>query len=500
MFPRNEFSCLLHFDYFLNDIVTCICAMALAFAWPDESLKIFNSSDQIGTYFSEEFLSVPDCMLETPIDTASPSPTTIFPPDSFSYLWDCAFFTIITKQFRLGRLPMKNVTYLIDNHADLTLARATWITTIISTFLVDHCDNSESCTNKHACSLNSLAINESLINMNQMNSCVESICAGHVGMEADTDIAGIGVFASYIIQAVVVLLCALLLTCLMFVKSGNSARALTTTLSETANQRKIASERISSRRQKLFDALIKILTDFHMSGCYFSISISIAALIELKLQDTRYTIDQLALVTAGGPSIFFPTLSFYILASVSSTRKSWYLYILSFITWTLGLSVALNPQMHHLRARVSHGILFTSIEYSSSCGNSSPDDICGHSWPQLHLEYTFYYTFCIPIMFGLTIWQFSCWKPINKMIIWLRHSRLLSATIHIIAIHLFVVPIYVFFKGIFILVSNKSINMTWNFGQIIAVSIWIPTIAGLITHYAKSTAFLEAKNILDETV
>ena len=481
---------------------------------------VLTAQDPGQAYFSAQGnlsynLGLPDCLNETAPGTNSsgcPSdcvdPTTIFTPtyNSLNNLYHCAMYTWITRDFRLGSLSETNNTYLAINHVDTSLSHAGAVTSTVSTCLAAYCESLSDCKARHVnpCAASELSINGSVIDSLQTNTCVQAICDSHPQPQANTDIAGIGMLAAYIIQVGLMILSALVLLGLWcaHMKVGQSLyqrqpqdhayvgvaaesedRPVLPTLNET---------RIPVTK-RLEGALLVALVDFLKAQCFLAIAISIAALILVNSQrESLGEINQLALVTASGVCILPTTFNLYLLATFNPTRKSWFLYGLSLWTWVLGYSVALSPQMAALNRlnKVETPYLYDS-SFPNACGNFSPLNLCGNFVPPNERpEYTFYYTLCLPVMVGLTVWQttsisrvstfFEATFPLKPR----GYSWLIHGVLHVAALSFFAVPLYLFFQSISQLFQYGSVSTMWGFGQIVAVTVWIPTVAGFVNSYA----------------
>ena len=439
-------------------------------------------------------------------------PVTIFGPTGAQFgLFDCVLYTNITNAFRAGSLSGANKTYLTTKHVDTSLAHAADVTSTISTCLSEYCESLDDCKNRNTnvCSAPELSINGSMLDADKVGLCVQSICTSHPGLQANTDIAGIGILAAYIFQIGIALLSALVLLGLVCFKKDddghisngmnsdyNALASVTAENPDTSiNPRHAQKPREKvSRTKRLYGALLVALVDFLKAQCFLAMAISIAALILLNSKGSLSMLDQMALVTASGVGVLPTTFNLYILATFNPTRKSWFLYVLSLCTWILGFSVALSPQMAALNRRNKLTDLTVSPSFDrkfpNACGNISPVNICpAYHQPNLKPEYTFCYALCLPIMLGLTVWQLSSDSRISAFLntLPIRRPRdfpwFWSTILHLGAMGFFAAPIYLFFKSISDLFTNNAVNTVWSFGQIIAVTVWIPTLTGLVNSY-----------------
>lgn len=474
----------------------------MSYPWPPVYNGVLDAQDPGQAYFSRSNLGSPDCITNIPQGTERSAcsdcvePTTIFGSASTDYgIYHCALYTYVTNDFRLGALSEADKNYLITNQVNTSLARAATITSTISTCLAEYCENLGNCKKMNVCSVAELNINGSILDADKVGSCVQSIFASHPEPEVNTDIAGIGILAAYIVQIGIALLIALILLGLVCFRKNDDVNS--------ANQSVEPKQQGASRMKRFHDALLVALVEFLKAQCFLAMAISIAALVLVDSHDSLSMLDQMALVTASGVGILPTTFSLYILATFNPTRKSWFLYGLSLCTWILGFSVALSPHMAALnrRNKITDAWAFDN-EFPNACGNASPIHLCYTARrPDLKPEYTFYYTLCLPIMLGLTIWQLSSISRISTFLdaIPIKKPRdtpwFWSVILHLGTIGLFVVPVYLFFKSISDLFSNYTVNSTWSFGQIIAVTVWIPTVAGLVNSFVDGVDVAHTKQL-----
>ncbi|KAF2795368.1 hypothetical protein K505DRAFT_324099 [Melanomma pulvis-pyrius CBS 109.77] len=449
-------------------------------------------------------------------------------------LWECALYPNVTNDFRLGILSEAQNASLITDHVDTSLAKAAAVTSTISSCLSAFCEGLEGCKQKspHVCSASSLSINGSMVNMDTMDICIQSICTSHPQPLTNTDIAGIGIVSSYIIQIGIALLSPLALIILKYLWKAGSRHASTSCgspIREAAElqagtkgkdvkapikhqYKAIHGQRIeplegteiqqaletqgdaefeqatesqeTSKAPKLYNALISALVEFLKAQCFLAIAVSTAALVVLNSQSQIGLLDATALGATSGISIIPITFNLYILATFNTDRndpkrKSWYLYGLSLCCWILGLCVVLSPQMfkenkQNKSSQTSATTLFDS-QYPNACGNASPINICpGSVPPDVHPEYAFYYTLCLPSMIGLTIWQLSTLSYISQPLsaLFYKDSRpilLRFRLLHLFALGFFVAPFCFFFMSIYDLFKYDAVSFEWSFGQIIAI-------------------------------
>ena len=416
------------------------------------------------------------------------------------YIEYCAHYTQLTNEYRMNTISAANRSCLDDHHIDTSAATAVQVVQTIVPCLTAYCEGSTACKTQEAfpCLQESLAFGGQMLSADAVDACTDQICASHPALQANPDIAGIGMISSYIIQLGLALLIAL---SLLVLSISPGLRNITM----TANPRTLSkdqeskpgkeSHRDAPQHHKLYESIKQALVAFLLAQNFLALAISIAALQTLNSRGALGPLDEVALGSASG-SVILPTVfGLYTLASFYGGSQSWYLFTLSLLSWVLGLSIVLGPQMVRLSAqnRSSAPLYAVNAQSPRVCGNVAPGSICGNLNPNLHPEYAFYYTLCIPIMLGLTVWQFSTLQTVSDLLdsnfpksFRAKWQGILLFIMHVGAIGFFAAPSYFFFQSIADLLSNDAVNKTWGFGQIVAVLATVPTVVEFIHTYVES--------------
>lgn len=128
-----------------------------------------------------------------------------------------------------------------------------------------------------------------------------------------------------------------------------------------------------------------------------------------------------------------------------------------------------------------------SPQHPNACVNASPTNLCRDVRnAEVHPEYAFSYVLCMPSMLSLTLWQLSTVPFIRKspsaFFYRAPGKRILPlfVLLHLFAILLFVPPFIFFFKGIDDLFRYDLVSSDWNFGQIVALTLWLPSLIGFV--------------------
>lgn len=497
-------------------------------AWPDSLDEVFSVDDSVHAYFSEfdfnpsRFLDCGEryqifgprccCQCDDPRWTFS----------NYFSLWECALYPNVTNSARLGTLPKNDSILLVNYHADTGLAKAANVTSMITACLVGYCNTLDICKEKNhdACSETALSINGSMLSTAAMDSCLLHICTSHPAPLVNADFVGIGTISSYLLGVGLSLLSAVILTILMVrlkrkTEPANAEISTATTMASPGSHcRRTRFEADFEGKkftaQRLHDAMVAALVEFLKTQCFLVMASSVAATF---WYDTQYTsfLDDLGLFTVANISIFPVTFTFYILATFNSTRKSRYLYSLSLCTWIFGFYTAFSLQISYENERDASDddeyLQEDSYdEFPWACHQWTPYNICPTQFPgaillDLSLGNSFYGVLCLPVIFGLTIWQLS---PIPRIAALLASVRgrnpknypwLPPAIMHIVAIGLLGAPLYFSVKDVYSLFQTESVNMTWGFGQIVAIAAYIPFVAGLINNYVDGVGDAHTKQL-----
>lgn len=487
----------------------------------DDIQSIINSSDPVQAYLSNyQATTDDDCELNWPSSVTSgcwslcDDPEAVF--NDYVSMFECALYSHLTNSFRSGALNKKNGSYMVTDHVDTSITKAANVTSIISTCLTGYCAGIDDCAND-VCSPSALSANGSVLNLKAMESCSQMICDGRSAPLANTDFAGIGILISYMSQVAIALLSGVILTVLAaspiirkWLKTTRKAIAKKVGATSADNEDQyyefgFGNKQKPSRTQQFYDALLAALVEFFKAQCFVAMASSIAALIVFKSQDTGSFLDRTALMTTSSVGILPVTFTLYILATFNYTRKSWYLYFLSLCTWILAFYAAFSLQIaSNADKRNGDNDIFrdTYSEFPDACGNLPPYYICPYVFlPDLHAVNAFYNALCLPIIFGLTIWQLSSIPRVSTFLASVplhrlgKYPLLLLAMLHLGALGLFTMPLYYFFKGIWSLFQTQSVGMTWNFGQVVAITAWIPTIAALVNNYVDGVGAAHTKQL-----
>ena len=259
---------------------------------------------------------------------------------SRGYIQYCSHYTKLTNDYRANVLSIADRSCLDDNHVDTSAATAIGVVDTIVPCLTAYCESSTGCKtqNLFPCLQESLVINGTMLRNDTIGSCIDQICTSHPTLQANSDIAGIGMIASYIVQTGIALLIALALLFLtIWPEIRNAPMATNLQIWSRDEHSKPSPEPIPDAlgNNKLYESLHQALVAFLLAQNFLALAISIAALQTLNSPGALGTLDEAALGSASGSVILPTAFGLYTLASFYRGSQSWYLFTLSLLVWVL---------------------------------------------------------------------------------------------------------------------------------------------------------------------
>jgi hypothetical protein len=404
--------------------------------------------------------------------------------------WSCAFFPNLTRDFRESILPAENRTVLLAAGLDTTISSSANVTSFLSTCLAAWCDNSQGCATNTACSRKQLVINNTMLSAAGLDVCFDQICDGDPERVSSPDIAGVGVITSIIIQFAIAL-CGVMVLAICSWRSEERPRH------SPRNSAVAAAE----------ETLVIALDEFQRAQCCFAIAIDIASLIALYMNDTSMTInnrDAIALASTAGT---LPTTLVLGALMFIADRHSPYTFWLTFLTWNLSFTVKLLPRILS-QSTTSYGYLGPQ---PPACGMNGPIYVCGYNRRGTD-EYDSQRATTWLSLYGmvvLSLWYFvlhklpshwrylhlPTWKACFRLQTSVRriennnpvrrlhrsglrfYALLFSATS---TISLVLVSMFLHMLAVYYYIRSGLISTEWTFGQVVAVSVWLPTLLSFV--------------------
>ncbi|KAF9893645.1 hypothetical protein FE257_010957 [Aspergillus nanangensis] len=399
----------------------------------------------------------------------------------------------ILASFRRNLGVIYNETYTNNNQDMLTKssffpsgnesdAIVNQISAGLSTCLVNSCDMSRDVQNCNtSCSLSLINRGDGSMSIQQAGSCLSSICGNTCGLPyADQDIYGVGILVSYVIQAIMVLILGLILILIAFWYN--------------MKQRRQPDEKPNS----LDRSVRRFVREFLSAQCYFGIFLQIAALCSKP--DGIDPLNGYALLSVAMTG-FLPTIFTLVLLQYHRIH-SWYHTGLTFVSWLLASIVFFK-----LQSRLSGLDSNAEIEDAGlrrlydlpSCGGSTALVLCKETVGSSPLGFlSLYYNYngilnirSMPVVWA---WSTACLVAVvvaqliryrapskTRSGIWRLPGMLLHAVSHWTVL-LLVSIVFGLCLGYQALMVEKYAQMdvidwdNWAFGQIIAVTVWIPPV------------------------
>ncbi|OAL53281.1 hypothetical protein IQ07DRAFT_585228 [Pyrenochaeta sp. DS3sAY3a] len=406
------------------------------------------------------------------------------PPLNF---WSCAFFPNLTRDYREARLPDSNVTFLDSMNVDTSLTNSTHVTSFLSTCLSAWCGNSVNCSSS-SCDTTKLTINGTLLSAQETSTCVTEICTATTERVSNSDITGIGVITSIFIQFVIAFIGALIHACVfVFFRLIRSKFSLLLGPGVHESDTGLARDEEEAHpwSTELVQSLVAMLDEFQRTQCCFAITVVVASYMTLKArgrQMTQVDKDAISIVSMSG---IIPTTAVFATLLGVKQRDSQYTRWLTYFTWILSLVVRFDP-LAITRTETTSGYLGSQPD---ACGMKPPIYICGQSRPNDQLaSLTAATALCMIIMAVIILLHiFGTVRSRN-----LRregHSRFpyagdpvrhidpsyLGVSASLLVIFM-IISVVLYFIEVAEYMQAERVNMEWSFGQIVAATIWLPTL------------------------
>ncbi len=355
------------------------------------------------------------------------------------------------------------------------------VSSSLASCLTSTCDASREPQNcVAACNMPMLYSNGTTTNLTAVTACLSMICGNTCGLPyANQDVMGVGVLVSYVIQAVLIIACAvtLIITAACYTFRSNDKDL---TLSENTKRG---------------------LEGFLAAQCYFTIALEIAAICL-----SPRNIDPLngyALLSVSITGFLCPVFTLMLLHSRGCrTLYGGFLTILSyilatFVFWTLYANLS-----RHLGSTTGSDEALRELYKIPTCGGSSAIALCPQSIGNDPLEYLagFYNQGGIPNLHTMPLlWGWSTFILILLGINQLRHfigeqkspTQMKPASKWTLAIRVFGHPITLLLAGtLFGLSLGYQAEMLrkysrsdvidwdgWSFGQVVAVVVFAQPVA-----------------------
>lgn len=397
--------------------------------------------------------------------------------------WSCAIFPNITQAFRSSILPPENRTYLLEKNVDTTEHGSSAVTTFLSTCLSSWCGESDDCRSS-ACTVDRLKVGEAMLSAANLDTCLDRLCDLTLSVSSNPDIGGIGVIASYYIQFALVMTGLLsLITCSLLLNCRQSSTA-------SQGETKCDRDELDPPRflmETVKETVIMVFDEFQRAQCSFAIAINVASLITLQLKAATLSfVDRRAMVAASASGTLPTTLVLAVLMACNKPQLAFTFWI-TFYTWVISLSVGLHPQIFRFKD-VSSDYL---TKYPEVCGKSPPVNVC-RTESDVFQEAPSLFPIAIITMIALTWWKFRSarmlavlrylwpWKNRHDRIAPFRSTSLQGRCVLFPIVAITSVAYVYFLVYVTQIINTRDWVVDWSFGQIVAISGWLPTVLILL--------------------
>ena len=445
------------------------------------------------------YQAVPDGLNQTSNSYSSQSGMTLF--------GICSNLQAINRYISIT--PARDVSQSVKSYfkAPLNLEDYTLqVSTNISSCLATSCDlsrDSENCNDY--CSLTALLPGSSGLNLTQAAGCLNRICGNTCGLPyANQDVLGVGVSSrflpswflmlttsqviiSYITEAIFIMVLAIVLV-------------VSTVLFDFRKRWAVNKAR---QELTLAPAYSEGLQSLLAAECYFGVTLSIAALCTNLLDIdplNGYALLSVAIVA------FLPPV-FTLMLLQSHGIRSWYLCLLTLLSWLMGTVVSF--MLLHVLANqgVESSIIDQSLQrlYSiPTCGGSTAMALCRQTIGNNPIEYLAAFFNATEFPNRKTIPVLWIWTTIVLIVLLLVQTKALEkarskgivqgickAIAHwsILLVASILFGLCLGYQARMIIKYSKMdvIDWTgWTFGQVVAVAIWIPPLLELLRDVLRS--------------
>lgn len=252
--------------------------------------------------------------------------------------------------------------------------------------------------------------------------------------------------------------------------------------------RGVSADRLRAIRQRWRrheQAIISALVEFHKAQCFFAISIQIAALVFLHGLDSISSFsDAFALLPIS--TIGYGPVAFVLWILSKYDKVSLYLCILSQCSWAL--STVVFWKGHSFNNYATNEVQDIAIP---SCGRSpnplvactNSGDLTGIMW-NLNATYYAWWPLCSFYIIYILLCQFFSSQPraLSRLQHFLRNAHSHNGIVLEIGCFCLWASMFATTYGAWSHYIGQGYidTSTWGFGQIVAITVWLPTLAELL--------------------
>ena len=316
-----------------------------------------------------------------------------------------------------------------------------------------------------------------------IDTCLDDLCRPAPRISSNPDIAGIGVISSYYIQFGFVMAGLLSLILCSLVRHRHRIRLQTDSQSITKSD-KDAPAQSPLAIEIIQETIITSFDDFQRAQCSFALAINTASLITLSLSaKTLSFVDRRAIVAASASGTL-PTSLVLAALMASNKRDSTFTFCITFAAWAVSLSVGLHPQIFRYRNTTSDYL----TKYPGVCGKSPPVNVCAVERDVLRNAPTLF-PIVIVTMVALTWWKVRdarAFARVWDVWPWRNGCGQTCATafqgrfLLLSIVGITGVAYFYFLAYVTQIINERDWVVDWSFGQIVAVSGWLPMVLMLL--------------------
>lgn len=254
--------------------------------------------------------------------------------------------------------------------------------------------------------------------------------------------------------------------------------------------------------------LVAAMVDFHKAQCYFASTIQITGFILyhqtqksiIDATDRKSIADFGYNIYDGGILLYLATWALLPISLTLSCiarygRQSWYLINLSLVTITLGTATLASSMKFGDDLIHASDLIRSPRDYlgSSKCSTASPPteilkSLCGSDYATYVSQsgiYMMRWVWCIWLFSFLALLfcviskvarKFRSTSPRRKILKRIFDEAVNHTAVITIVVVLWRVCFGVHFYLFYWLFEHHAISFTWSFGQIIAVTVWVPSL------------------------
>lgn len=333
-------------------------------------------------------------------------------------------------------------------------------------------------------------------------------------MTVNSDIGGIGVSISYMIEFTIIMSAWLILVYLR-IFPRDPVGTWWSTKKFTKRSKAEDQDTPEEVLAKGEDPVLCLLIDFQKAQCFFLIALNLAVLIGIygsaavieskNLGQLGRNMTYAQAVTQGG--IVFATATLFFVQLCGRIRhRSSYVWVLAFITVSLGAAAWGSAfDLAHPEDLLDTTIATPDTRWLGQCGIISPATYNGEDWSQWTHQNSPWkrlpiVVFCFIVMFGLAVhgmwhkmWFSHVAHPVRQTVRGWGRARRIARQVALGVVEAALLACLCFFVNDYVILMRPSlstVDKTFGLGQLLALAVWsgtvVDTIHALIRGFGKA--------------